>query len=180
MRKYLTIVIILSILSLITLRIISETINSKSLLTKLSDKDPEYIEYVIGIQDFSTILKKSFIYRSRTAIILAYAERDPFWGWQITEVDRLTFEEGPNYKYIDSDIDENTSISMIYGYYYENKENPRGLVLINEDEKFEQLVSSRSLTDIRVWFYDFHSLEPNSPNSYILKDIDSKEKIYMK
>jgi len=152
--------------------------NDKTALKYLQEKDALYVGQEIS---YSEPHEKSsiYIYRNTEGINVVLMRWRGIFGWEMNQIDKINFNDGPSWNYIEVEINSNRVVPLVYGFIYDDPNNYRWLRLINEADNIDRSPNSNLMhrTDIRSWylFLDGPSLDPKQ---FILLDWDLGESIY--
>ncbi len=175
MKKSRIAIILISIIAII---FIAAAYNDKSALKYLEEKDPLFV----GQETFYSEPHEEsqvYIYRNTEGVNVVLMKWRDVLGWKMTNIDKIKFNNGPSWRYIEIELNDNRVIPVVYGFIYDNPNNYRGLRLKNKVDNIDRSPHSNLMhrTEIRAWYHFLD--EPSSePKQFILLDWDSEESLY--
>ncbi|ABW19772.1 hypothetical protein [Alkaliphilus oremlandii] len=172
------IIVILFLLSVVFITYRIADYNDISSLDYLKKKDLQYVGQEIS---YSIPHKnnKVQIYRNLEGINVVLLEWRNMLGWKMVEIDKMSFDSGPDWNYVEIELDNNTTISLVYGFFHDNINSYKSLRLINSTDNIDRSPGSNLSfkSGIRAW-YLFHEGRSLDPKQFILLDRSSGESIY--
>lgn len=171
-------IIVLSVISLISIIFLVAVYNDKTALAYLKKQDPLYVGQETSYSDpheESSI----YIYRNKEGINVVLMRWRNILGWKMTQIDKISFNDGPSWNYIEIELNGNRVVPLVYGFINDDPNSYRGLRLINEIDNIDRSPYSNlsHRADVRGWYLILN--EPSlDPKQFILLDGDSGESIY--
>ncbi|SCY18307.1 hypothetical protein [Alkaliphilus peptidifermentans] len=153
-------------------------INDKTSLEYIKSLDDSYAGQEISYEhpDRNGVIQ---IYRNHEGINVVSLRRRSILGWKMTKMDQLKFNEGPDWRYIEIEVNKNHVIPLVYGFIKDDINSYTALQIINKKDNIERFPNSNLSfkTEIRGW-YLFMDGQSQASSEFQLINFETGDTIY--